>query len=153
MACSAASDLGLHCLPMSLLWDARLKWVKHMLWYSKEAHMFSWGSRKTIWKLFLMRKATYLELRGHTANDPHKDLYLQISHSFANQKVLIFYPVPAEPGPALPLQTVKVRMGWLLQKPTDLVQHFLAWSMALSLALSMWLCSNALDQVIRLTEN
>ena len=25
---SAASDLGLHCLPMSLLWDVRLKWVK-----------------------------------------------------------------------------------------------------------------------------
>ena len=25
---SAASDLGLHCLPVSLLWDARLKWVK-----------------------------------------------------------------------------------------------------------------------------
>ena len=25
---SLASDLGLHCLPMSLLWDARLKWVK-----------------------------------------------------------------------------------------------------------------------------
>ena len=24
---SMASDLGLHCLPMSLLWDARLKWV------------------------------------------------------------------------------------------------------------------------------
>ena len=24
---SAASDLGLHCLPMSLLLDARLKWV------------------------------------------------------------------------------------------------------------------------------
>ena len=24
---SAASDLGLHCLPMSRLWDARLKWV------------------------------------------------------------------------------------------------------------------------------
>ena len=24
---SAASDLGLHCLPMSLLWDARHKWV------------------------------------------------------------------------------------------------------------------------------
>ena len=24
---SVASDLGLHCLPMSLLWDARLKWV------------------------------------------------------------------------------------------------------------------------------
>ena len=23
----AASDLGLHCLPMSRLWDARLKWV------------------------------------------------------------------------------------------------------------------------------
>ena len=25
---SAASDLGLHYLPMSLLWEARLKWVK-----------------------------------------------------------------------------------------------------------------------------
>ena len=25
---SAASDLGLHCLPMSILWDAKLKWVK-----------------------------------------------------------------------------------------------------------------------------
>ena len=25
---SAASDLGLHCLPMSLLWDAMHKWVK-----------------------------------------------------------------------------------------------------------------------------
>ena len=25
---SAASDLGLYCLPMSHLWDARPKWVK-----------------------------------------------------------------------------------------------------------------------------
>ena len=25
---NAASDLGLHCLPMSNLWDARHKWVK-----------------------------------------------------------------------------------------------------------------------------
>ena len=28
----AASDLGLHCLPMSLLWDARHKWIKMMGW-------------------------------------------------------------------------------------------------------------------------
>ena len=28
---SAASDLGLHCLPVSLLWDARLKWVKNKI--------------------------------------------------------------------------------------------------------------------------
>ena len=26
---SAASDLGLHCLPMSHLWDARNKWVNN----------------------------------------------------------------------------------------------------------------------------
>ena len=26
---SAVFDLGLHCLLMSLLWDARHKWVKH----------------------------------------------------------------------------------------------------------------------------
>ena len=25
---SAASDLDLHCLPRSILWDARRKWVK-----------------------------------------------------------------------------------------------------------------------------
>ena len=31
MPCSVASDLGLHCLQMSLLWDARLKWVKEFL--------------------------------------------------------------------------------------------------------------------------
>ena len=28
MLCSAASDLSLHCLPMSHLWDARHNWVK-----------------------------------------------------------------------------------------------------------------------------
>ena len=26
---SAASDLGLYCLSMSLLWEAKLKWVKN----------------------------------------------------------------------------------------------------------------------------
>ena len=30
---SAASDLGLRCLPMSFLWDARLKWVNTSYWY------------------------------------------------------------------------------------------------------------------------
>ena len=33
---SAASDLGLHCLPMSLLWNVRLKWFNSFhsnLWY------------------------------------------------------------------------------------------------------------------------
>ena len=29
----AASDLGLHCLPMSLLWDVRLKGVKNMFYF------------------------------------------------------------------------------------------------------------------------
>ena len=36
---SAASDLGLHCLPMSLLWDTRLKWVNNY-WYKNL--LFSW---------------------------------------------------------------------------------------------------------------
>ena len=30
-ASSAASDLGLHCLPMSFLWDARHKWIECLL--------------------------------------------------------------------------------------------------------------------------
>ena len=32
---SAASDQGLHCLPMSLLWDTRLKWVNSVEWALK----------------------------------------------------------------------------------------------------------------------
>ena len=36
---SAASDLGLHFLPVSLLWDARLKWVN-----------FVFGSVKIKWR-------------------------------------------------------------------------------------------------------
>ena len=28
---SAASDLGLHCLHMSLLWDTRHKWIKVLI--------------------------------------------------------------------------------------------------------------------------
>ena len=27
MPCSAASDLGLHCLPITLLWVSRLQWL------------------------------------------------------------------------------------------------------------------------------
>ena len=27
LPCSAASELGLHCLPVSLIWNARHKWV------------------------------------------------------------------------------------------------------------------------------
>ena len=30
---NAASDLDLHCLPMSVLWDTRLKWVKEFALY------------------------------------------------------------------------------------------------------------------------
>ena len=36
---SAASDLGLCCLPVSLLWDARHKWVNHetnIIWCSQK---------------------------------------------------------------------------------------------------------------------
>ena len=39
---SAASDLGLHCLPMSQKWDARLIWVLN----SKIIYNFSWSCTK-----------------------------------------------------------------------------------------------------------
>ena len=35
----AAFDLGLRCLPMSLLWDARLKWVKPQLKLMRTKHI------------------------------------------------------------------------------------------------------------------
>ena len=41
------SDLGLHCLPMSLLWDARLKWVKEYLKHISLSLMLS-----TLGKIF-----------------------------------------------------------------------------------------------------
>ena len=45
---SVASDLDLHCLLMSLLWDARLKWVKCFVEEVREGYLmiflryFSW---------------------------------------------------------------------------------------------------------------
>ena len=42
----AASDLGLHCLPMSLLYDARQKWVNHFVIKSFTVmyrNMFRWA--------------------------------------------------------------------------------------------------------------
>ena len=40
-----------------------------------------------------------------------------------------FNPCPAEPGYALPLQTVYSQISWLLQKLTDLDLHCLSFSM------------------------
>ena len=37
--CSVASDLGLHCLPVSLLWDAGHKWVKCLNKVNKPCHL------------------------------------------------------------------------------------------------------------------
>ena len=37
---SAASDYGLHCLLISLLWDARHKWVKMYLKFFAELNKF-----------------------------------------------------------------------------------------------------------------
>ena len=55
-----------------------------------------------------------------------------------------FNPSPAEPGYALPLQTVQIQINWLL-KTTDLDLH--------CLSLSMWICINNLDQEIWLADN
>ena len=38
---------------------------------------------------------------------------------------------PAEPGYALPLQTVQIQISWLLKKSTDLDLHCLSFSMYL----------------------
>ena len=46
-------------------------------------------------------------------------------------------PCPAEPGYVLPLQTVKIQISWLLQKPTDLDLH--------CLPLSMWIYIDKLE--------
>ena len=40
---SAASDLALYCLPMSLLWDARLKWVNiGLVWKGIYVLILTW---------------------------------------------------------------------------------------------------------------
>ena len=38
---SAVSDLGLHCLPIPLLWDARLKWVTNVFDQRMILHLIS----------------------------------------------------------------------------------------------------------------
>ena len=52
---------------------------------------------------------------------------------------------PAEPGYALPLQTVYIQISWLLQKPTDLDVHCLSFS--------MWIFIRSLDQVMWLADS
>ena len=38
---SVASDLGLHCLPMSFLWDARHKWVNDPKQLKPDVHVYA----------------------------------------------------------------------------------------------------------------
>ena len=55
-------------------------------------------------------------------------------------------PGPDEPRYTLPLQTVQIRIKWLLpEKPTDLDLYCLSYS--------MWICNNNLDQAIWLVDN
>ena len=42
--------------------------------------------------------------------------------------VVCINPCPADPGYALPLQTVLVQISWLFQKPTDLDLHCLSFT-------------------------
>ena len=44
------------------------------------------------------------------------------------KNVRISIPCPAEPGYALPWQTVQIQISWLLKKPTDLDLHCLSLS-------------------------
>ena len=53
---SAASDLGLHCLPITLLGVSRLHWVKETKG-NKVSPYF--GSAKFFQKLFLLKKQTF----------------------------------------------------------------------------------------------
>ena len=46
---SVASDLGLQCLPMSNLWDARYKWVKYQQFYSLEKLLYHDVSNSAEW--------------------------------------------------------------------------------------------------------
>ena len=53
---SVASDLGLHCLPLTLLWDARLKWVKGNGYTPKRDHcpgsIFFLSQKEAIYKVY-----------------------------------------------------------------------------------------------------
>ena len=52
-----------------------------------------------------------------------------IQNSVVIDRVKKINPCPAEPGYALPLQTVLIQISWLLKKPTDLDLHCLSYSM------------------------
>ena len=62
---SAASDLGLHCLPMSFLWDAMLKWVKSNI---VSRHICQWTPHSIIrilWKYGLPVLVVVIRLALH----------------------------------------------------------------------------------------
>ena len=59
---SAASDLGLHCLPMSLFRDARHKWVKHTkadVWRKMVARSNKYIEKKLVQKLINYKNSPY----------------------------------------------------------------------------------------------
>ena len=41
-------DLGMHCLPMSQKWDARLRWVKYVLFYQFYAKISTFAVKKSL---------------------------------------------------------------------------------------------------------
>ena len=51
VASDVASDLGVHCLPLTFLWDARLKWVKGNGYTTKRDH-----SVQEVFASFLKRR-------------------------------------------------------------------------------------------------
>ena len=54
----AASYLGLHCLPMSLLWDVRHKWVTTAI------EMSHYVRKRTFWLVRLKKTQTSLHIRS-----------------------------------------------------------------------------------------
>ena len=81
---NAVSNLGLHCLSVSCLWDARHKWLIR--------------NRKLIMWLVCLSTARSQAWKTYRAQDKPISLWLQ--------DFMDFNPCPAEPGYTLPLQTV-----------------------------------------------
>ena len=86
---SAASDLGLHCLPMSHLWDARHKWVNYdpfvMPWLNQFSVIASTGPDKIL--IYKLRRTDFCFLFLH--DNIHWEYSLKVpcqsaSHEYYN---------------------------------------------------------------------
>ena len=74
---SAASDLGLNCLPMSLFWETRHKWVKLPFYFDTARRQECFACREGNFNVFLFCFVLFCfaSFRGKLSPEPSRPIF------------------------------------------------------------------------------